>query len=1099
VALKILLAGPLATEEQRRRFLNEASISRVLDHPGIVAAREVRESEGHLFLVMDFVDGSSLATRLRADPIRVRELAEWLRQLADAVAYAHARGVLHRDLKPGNILIDRAGRARILDFGLATLLERPVDASLTSSGAGTLSYLAPEQVSGRRGSPGVGTDIHGLGTVLYHGLTGRPPFVGEDAPAVFRAILEEEVLPPRRFRPALPAALETICLKCLCKEPARRYSSAAELRDDLGRFLDGTSIRARPIGHRERIWRWCRRRPLAASLIVATTAAAVLAVGLGWQLAMSRALQEQLQRTRTVSISARADALLASGKTPNALGELGRHLLRDPDDAVASARLLGALTWRDWPLPLRAIGPHPGNLLFSGMTADGRRLVTADQAGNVRAWDPSGNPVGTGFQTPGPAFEFSRVTGWFVSPESPGRFRGMAAGDGRTISLVTAVRPVAFALSEGVPRMAILGSHRVELLDLETGQAVVEFDHPRLEGAERPLEPWESPPAMALSDDGLLLATTWGGTIRWWDCASGRLVLEAASPVGIPLELRFGSEAKALFAVGHAAVAGWELAEHRWTWQQPVANGVESTGWSRDRRRLAVFHGGGTRGATVLDTSDGRVLREFPKNLAFQGDAPFTPDGSGFLACDAQQSVGLHDLGSVPRRRESWLAGTPIEHAEVSPDGTWGIVAARRHRAYLVDLRPGAARPVHVGATGPVLAYQATRTGDAVLTALASGVARIWRTIPLQPAGPELRQTLPITAVALSSDGQRAVTASSGGEIVEWDPVRGVRLGDPFACDAPPARLRLGPDGRTLAILTDALRLWLRRAEDTAGNFRSLELFPGGNSRAHALRFDVSGELLVIATDRGVAVVDVPRARLLWTHEGTAWDADFSPDGRHVAHVHSILGQAWVRDARTGAVRVGPLHHADFAIGVAFHPRWAQLVTTGKDGLVRVWSSENGTLLRTLSGHTDGVRDVRCSNDGRRMTTASMDNTVRIWDSEFGLPLGEFLAGHGGSSVSTADFADGDRRLLVFSNQSKGLSVWPAESASVPVPPWLPDLALWIAGERNHPPDADAGFEPVARFLEFRQRLATLPGDDFYSRWARWFFADRATRTPFPE
>ncbi len=276
VAIKILLEGPLATESQRRRFLHEATISRQLAHPGIIATHELRETDGTLFLVMDFVEGESLAARFRGDPVPHRELAVWVRRLADAVAYAHRCGVLHRDLKPGNVLIDATGRPRILDFGLATPFERPVDSSLTSSGAGTLSYLAPEQVLQRHKPPDKATDVHGLGGILYHGLTGRPPYVGEDPPAVFRSIAELDVPSPRYFVPTVPAALETICLKCLRKEPSRRYASAEELCDDLDRFLAGSPIRAQPMGRLERMWRWCRRRPLAATLAVSSAAAVAL-------------------------------------------------------------------------------------------------------------------------------------------------------------------------------------------------------------------------------------------------------------------------------------------------------------------------------------------------------------------------------------------------------------------------------------------------------------------------------------------------------------------------------------------------------------------------------------------------------------------------------------------------------------------------------------------------------------------------------------------------------------------------------------------------------------------------------------------------------
>jgi serine/threonine protein kinase len=195
VAIKILVGGPLSSPDARRCFLREAEITRRLDHPGIVRVRELSEADGHLFLVMDYVEGETLAQRLRGEPTPARQVATWLRELADAVAHAHERGVVHRDLKPGNILLDLEGVSRIVDFGLAALIDRPGEASVSSSGLGTVSYLAPEQAAGRRDLIGPTTDIHGLGAVLFHCLTGRPPFVGDNVP---RPICSPSLL-KRRF------------------------------------------------------------------------------------------------------------------------------------------------------------------------------------------------------------------------------------------------------------------------------------------------------------------------------------------------------------------------------------------------------------------------------------------------------------------------------------------------------------------------------------------------------------------------------------------------------------------------------------------------------------------------------------------------------------------------------------------------------------------------------------------------------------------------------------------------------------------------------------------------------------------------------------
>jgi serine/threonine-protein kinase len=268
VALKMVRAAELSATAEGRRFRNEAETAAALDHPHIVPVYEVGEHQGRLFFSMKLVEGGSLALhleRFRDDPLGVARL---LAAVAEAVHHAHQRGVLHRDLKPSNILLDGEGRPYVADFGLARRVE--TDSSLTHSGAlvGTPSYMAPEQAAGRKGAVTTATDVYGLGAVLYALLTGRAPFQAETVLDTLAQVREREPERPGRINPRASRDLETICLKCLHKDPARRYATALELAEDLGRFLRHEPIRARPVGRRERVWKWARRRPALAALVV---------------------------------------------------------------------------------------------------------------------------------------------------------------------------------------------------------------------------------------------------------------------------------------------------------------------------------------------------------------------------------------------------------------------------------------------------------------------------------------------------------------------------------------------------------------------------------------------------------------------------------------------------------------------------------------------------------------------------------------------------------------------------------------------------------------------------------------------------------------
>lgn len=302
VAVKMILTGEYAGAEERRRFQREAEAAAQLRHPNIVAIHEVGDYEGRAYYSMDLIEGQTLAALLKEEgklpPARAAEL---VRTLAEAVHFAHQRGTLHRDLKPGNVIIDKEACAHILDFGLARPVEKAGDLTRTGDVMGSPSYMPPEQAEGRVGEIGPPSDVYALGAILFEVLTGRPPFVGETAMEVLQQVLDKDPVPPRRINPGLPADLETICLKCLEKRPERRYHSARALAEELQRFLNFEPITAKPAGRLRRLWNWTQRNPWVFAAGFGLAALALLCVAFAlWE--QTHVLHWQLEAGKNATL-----------------------------------------------------------------------------------------------------------------------------------------------------------------------------------------------------------------------------------------------------------------------------------------------------------------------------------------------------------------------------------------------------------------------------------------------------------------------------------------------------------------------------------------------------------------------------------------------------------------------------------------------------------------------------------------------------------------------------------------------------------------------------------------------------------------------------
>lgn len=285
VALKMTLAGSYASPQERERFRREAEAVAALRHANIVQIHDIGDWAGRSYFTMELIEGGSLAHRLAGEPQPAREAAALVATLAEAMYAAHREGIVHRDLKPANILITPEGTPKITDFGLALRLEGGTGLTLSGVPIGTPNYMAPEQARGQSRTVGTAVDVYALGAILYELLTGRSPFRAETPAETLRQVIHQEPFPPARLNAKVPRDVETVCLKCLRKEPEQRYSSARELADDLGRFMRGEPVLARPVGSLERAAKWTRRNPtvaiLSAVVVVALVAGTVVSVLFG--------------------------------------------------------------------------------------------------------------------------------------------------------------------------------------------------------------------------------------------------------------------------------------------------------------------------------------------------------------------------------------------------------------------------------------------------------------------------------------------------------------------------------------------------------------------------------------------------------------------------------------------------------------------------------------------------------------------------------------------------------------------------------------------------------------------------------------------------
>ncbi len=1041
VALKVIAAGELASPRMVERFRTEAGAAARLDHPNIVPIYEVGHHDGWHFFSMRFIEGGTLEKKSHGRGLPPEEAARLIVKLARAVQHAHERGVLHRDLKPNNVLLDPLGEPHLTDFGLAKILEGSVEMTASNSILGTPAYMPPEQIAGGARDLTVTADVYGLGAVLYEMLAGRPPFEGPNPHALLRKIAEEEPTPLRRMETALPASalhadLEAICLKCLEKEPERRYRSAAELIEDVENALRGEPIQARPSTATQRMHKWVRRHPAQSGLIlISLLALVVITIG-------SLAFNVRLNRARAIANANEAasrHALLTqdlreSGRLNSAnegfagLAPLidAARLCRDEPDVQHSVAERVAGTLQNSPRLMRVwdAGGIPGKLQFS---KDGRRLIAILQDGETCVWNLT-TQNSRKLATPRPGAHDT-----ILDPNGSQVLEFFNRLPYASIRRLTDNAVVSLAMESNQPVMAAFspdgkivatGGVPIQFWSTETGE--------RLSVATTNNSPafW-----MCFSRDGKTLLTVHEGDRAYaWSVATGALVKQEESPVfpWVPPKLDQEGERLLCYSTNRIKVLRWRTGEtmasvpspENWQVIEMKPDGRQfATGGFQEPARIwdtstsephgqTVIHEGGVN--KIVFSPDGAWLAtagfDYQLRLVHtDSQKPAMPtvhrttliqeiafsDDSRFLAAgDAAGCVQVWDLsfGAQPLL----VNGEAMTRMANTPDGRWMILADRHGTCHIFNLETGELQGQPVTVPGGVQQISLDAGPGHIALALGKRGLQIndfstgKMLLKLQAGdNPALED---ISRVAFRPDGSEFATATSRGLLQLWRTSDGQPLGSSIDLREPAKTICWSPNGRWICTAGGrSAEVWDAKSGLSCGK----PIVGGPLDTFSEAQFDPAADRIAIAFG----------------------NSDIEPSAARIYALPGLQPTA------------APLRHGDGVSSMRFSPDGALIATGGEDNVVHLWRAADGSPATGELRHRRVVSALAFRADGRVLASGAADGAVNIWETVRGDALMPPM--HFNGSVSSLVFSRNGRRLYV-STGGASAAVWVIDLPSEP-------------------------------------------------------------------